>query len=168
MGEALYLVFDVESVGLHGEGFAFGAVVVSRSEELLAVREACKPEDANGPRDGLEWVKAECPSLPADHTTPRSLRDSFWSLWRYWADRGAVLVADCAWPVEARFLADCVADDPSRAWDGPYPLHEVASARLAAGFDPRATVERRPAELPEHDPLSDARHSARLWVDAVR
>lgn len=33
--EMLYMVFDVESIGLHGEGFAVGYVVVDRNGERL-------------------------------------------------------------------------------------------------------------------------------------
>jgi hypothetical protein len=80
-----------------------------------------------------------------------------------------MLAADCAWPVEARFLAACVDDQPEqRAWEGPYPLIDIASVRLAAGLDPLATVERLPSEMPAHDPLADARQSARLLIEALK
>ena len=39
---------------------------------------------------------------------------------------------------------------------------------LCAGMDPMATYDRLPAELPRHDPLADARQSARLLVEALR
>jgi hypothetical protein len=72
------------------------------------------------------------------------------------------------WPVEAHFLSECVADRPQeREWQGPYPLLDVASVRLAAGLDPLATVDRLPSELPAHDPLADSRQSARLLVEAL-
>lgn len=165
----LYMVFDVESVGLHGEGFAVGWVVVDETgKELEAVREACSPDKAQGDDDGRIWVDDHC-SIPADHTSPIGVRSSFWASWLRWKEQGAVLVADCAWPVEARFLVDCVEDDcVARTWEGPYPLHDVATARLCAGFDPLATVERLPNELPQHDPLADARQSARLWLEAIK
>ena len=165
----LYMVFDVESVGLHGEGFAVGYVVVSNAgHELAYARIACPPDAARGSHSSRGWIAANCPPIPADVVTPKAVRDSFWAAWQRWKASGAVLVADCAWPVEARFLAACVDDDPAaRTWLGPYPLHDVATARLAAGFDPLATVERLPNELPQHDPLADARQSARLWLEAL-
>jgi hypothetical protein len=74
----------------------------------------------------------------------------------------------CAWPVEARFLAACVDDNPmTHEWSGPYPLHDLASVLMAAGRDPLAKNERLPGELPEHDPLADARQSARLLLAAL-
>jgi hypothetical protein len=166
----LYMVFDVESVGLHGEGYAVGYVVVNeRGEELEADYVACPPIMAQGERAGREWIKANVPELRYDAQTTRMVRDWFWMMWLTWKEQGAVLVADCAWPVEARFLAECVDDHRSaREWSGPYPLHDVATARLVAGFDPLATVERLPNELPQHDPLADARQSARLWLEALR
>jgi hypothetical protein len=95
------------------------------------------------------------------------VRNGFWRTWLEWKSRGAVLVADCAWPVEARFLAACVDDNlDARTWDGPYPLHELASFMVAAGMDPMTTYDRLPDE-PQHDPLGDARQSARLLVMAL-
>jgi len=164
------MVFDVESVGLHGEGYAVGYVVVSAlGHELEADVAACSPDLAQGSAEGREWIAVNCPRLDYLAESPVALRTAFWNVWQRWKASGAVLVADCAWPVEARFLAACVDDDPAvREWLGPYPLHDVATARLAAGFDPLATVERLPNELPQHDPLADARQSARLWLEALR
>ena len=166
----LYMVFDVESVGLHGEAFAVGYVVINaRGDELEADVAACNPDLAHGSTDGRAWVAANCPRLDYLAESPVALRTAFWNVWQRWKTHGAVLVADCAWPVEARLLAACVDDDPAaRTWHGPYPLHDVATARLVAGFDPLATVARLPTELPQHDPLADARQSARLWLEALR
>jgi hypothetical protein len=169
LSDKLYMVFDVESIGLHGEGYAVGYVVVDRAgNELEAARLACSPDAAKGEDTGRAWVAEHTPSIPADFVRPADVRWSFWASWLRWRGQGAVLVADCAWPVEARFLAACVDDVPSgREWEGPYPLHDVATARLCAGLDPLATVERLPSELPIHDPLADARQSARLWLEAL-
>jgi hypothetical protein len=169
----LFLVFDCESVGLHGETFAVGWVVVDRSgRELAHGRAACHPDDAEGSEDGRQWVRDNVPASiwpEAGECGPIWVREQFWLAWREWnAHQRAVLVADCAWPVEARFLARCVDDSPRvREWQGPYPLIDVASVRLAAGLDPLATVERLPGELPVHDPLADARQSARLLIEAL-
>jgi hypothetical protein len=76
--------------------------------------------------------------------------------------------ADCAWPVEARFLARCVNDKPrEREWQGPYPLMEIASYLEAAGMDPMKEYDRLPSELPKHNPLCDARQSARMLSMAL-
>ncbi len=166
----LYFVFDVESVGLHGEGFAVGVVVVDEEgKEVLATRLACEPAFARGDKEGALWVQENLPNLPCDYTCPRDVRDSFWSLWWDYRNKGALMVSDCGWPVEANFLRECIADDPdNRKWEGPYPLHDLCTALLLTGRDPLGNYERLPSELPMHDPLADARQSARIWLDCLR
>src|SRR5262249_27803998 len=158
-----YLVFDVESARLHGEGFAVGWVVVEADgvdgvpilwEDGIAIAPA--PECS-------AWVRETIlPHLPGPtHPDARALRDTFWATWESWKGRGALLAADVDWPVEARFLAACVDDDPeAREWGGPYPLIDIASVRLGAGLDPLGDEARLPEELPAHNPLADARLSA--------
>lgn len=166
----LFMVFDVESVGLHGEGFAVAWVVVDRSGNRVAqAAYSCDPGQVRGDPDGLAWVAENVTVPPVGHLAhPAHVRDEFWRAWIYARERGATLWADCCWPVEARFLAACVDDDrASRTWEGPYPLHDVATLRLAAGSDPLATVDRVPDELPAHNPLNDARQSARLLIEAL-
>lgn len=159
----LLLVLDVESIGLHGEGFAFGYVVIDQAgqlvhEELIAA----PPTWFDGAKEDRTWVHANVPQMPTRALSPRELRTRLWKHLTHWKDRGAQLFADCAWPAEARMLLAAVADAPhGRALTGPYPLHEVASVLWAAGMDPLADVPREADELPAHDPLNDARHSAR-------
>jgi hypothetical protein len=165
----LWMVFDCESIGLHGETFAVGYVVVrSEGEELESACWSCHVDYAEGPSEGYIWVGENVPDLDCTHDGPVDLRSAFWAVWLAWKDRGAVLCADCSWPVEARFLAACVDDDSSaRQWEGPYPLYDLASLRLAAGKDPLATEDRLPHELPVHNPLADALQSARLLVETL-
>ncbi len=165
-----FLVFDVESIGLHGEGFAVGAVLIDRhGAELNAWRFACPPTAARGNDNGRAWVSHNIPPFLETHKTPREMRDSFWRLWLDCKNQGAALVSDCGWPVEARFLAACVDDKPEeREWGGPYPLFDLASIAIAKGDDPLVTRDRLSNELPAHDPLADARQSARLFVMMMR
>lgn len=166
----LFVVFDVESVGLHGEGFAVGFTVVDlEGNERECGRYACNPNAARGTPGGHKWVEENIQKLEETHASPWLVRTAFWRRWQAWKAEGALLVADCAWPVEARFLAACVDDNPmTHEWSGPYPLHDLASVLLAAGRDPLAKNERLPRELPEHDPLADARQSARLLLEALK
>lgn len=165
-----YLVFDVESIGLHGEGFAVGFVVLDgdgNGEEMGSY--SCPPRAARGSLEGHKWVEANCPELAITHDAPWQMRQAFWRKWQEWKAAEAVLVADCAWPVEARFLAQCVDDNLlQREWQGPYPLHDLASILLARGQDPLLTRIREKSELPEHDPLADAKQSARLLCEILR
>lgn len=165
----LWMVFDCESIGLHGETFAVGYVVVrGEGEELESACWSCWPGLARGPYEGRQWVAENVPTLLPSHNYIKDVRSSFWAAWLRWNEKRAVLCADCSWPVEARFLAACVDDNLyARMWEGPYPLYDLASLRLAAGFDPLATEDRLPHELPVHNPLADALQSARLLVETL-
>jgi hypothetical protein len=170
--EQLYMVFDVESVGLHGEGFAVGWVVVNGYDiEVQYGISWCQPVVTMGTSDSFEWILKNVPELPNSfmRSSPKEVRTCFWEQWLCWKERGAILVADCAWPVEARFLAACVDDYlTEREWQGPYPLHDLASVLMAAGKNPLDKFERKTDELPEHNPLADARQSARILCDALK
>lgn len=156
-----YMVFDVESNGLQGEGFAVGWVVVQDAEEVahgLAVGHMT----VNTPKDA--WVVQNVlPALPYPNCVdPHQVRTVFTSAWTEWMDKGAWLAADVPWPVEARFLLQC-----NLGKAGPYPLIDIASVRLAVGLDPLGEESRLPLELPQHNPLADARQSARLLIEAL-
>lgn len=180
MDETLYMVFDVESIGLHGDGFAVGYVVVDGNgrEEDSGLYQT-NVSNASGKPADFKWIAENVtPALEQNvrcrfgdgmgSKDTRSVRDRFWEKWEAWKGQGARLAADVAWPVEARFLIACINDDPiGRAWSGPYPLIDIASVRLAVGLDPLATVAREEDELPAHNPLADARQSARLLIEAL-
>lgn len=170
MDKALYMVFDVESAGLHGEGFAAAWVIVraeppGRYELLADAIAVAQPTDLIP-----DWVRENVlPVLPpATHATSLTLRREFWRVWSYWRRQGAILAADVNWPVEARFLTACVDDDRRcREIDAPYPLLDIASVRRGAGLDPLAEQPRTEFEMPPHNPLADARQSARLLMEAL-
>lgn len=165
------MVFDVESVGLHGEGFAVGWVVVNGyGNQIQHGLVACNPTLAVGNRDGRIWISQNLPRIESliPCEWPRDVRSAFWKEWQRWRADGVILVADCAWPVEARFLAACVDDSPvDREWQGPYPLHDLGSILLAAGKDPLQKFPRKENEIPEHNPLADARQSARILIETL-
>lgn len=165
----LHMVFDVESISLHGEAFSVGYVVVGDMGERLGEGVFhCDPDLAEGRDANRDWVRENVPELDMSRgycARPVDVCFAFWDAWQRWRERGAMLWADCAWPVEARFLARCVDTDlAENEWRGPYPLHEIATLAFACGHDPMATAERLPDELPAHNPLNDARQSARLLL----
>lgn len=165
------MVIDVESVGLHGEGFAVGWVVLDEQGKQISSDLLYAPAyAARGTVEDREWIEANVlPTLPeANCDTTWNVRQQFWAAWMALKAEGPIQMwADCAWPVEANFLAACVADDPTkRNWEGPYPLHDVATLLRAAGLDPLATYPRLPSEEPAHNPLADARQSAHLLLEA--
>ncbi len=162
-----FMVFDVESIGLHGEGFAVGYVVIDGGSRVDEGCYACPPETAAGLTANRKWVSENVPKLAYNCEGPRQVRQRFWADWLRERAAGAVLVADCAWPVEARFLIACVDDSlATNEWDGPYPLHDLASILLALGKDPLVAGDRLLDE-PAHDPLGDARQSARMLMESM-
>lgn len=169
----LFMIFDVESVGLHGEGFAFGYVVV----DLNGVHKekgwyGCFHELAKGSQEGRQWILENIPSevlVPITGSdeecqSPKDVRDKFWQIWTHWKAQGATLWADCCWPVETNFLSACIRDDPKkRTWEGPYPLFDIASIIAGNDSDPLETNEREEGESPAHHPLADSIQSARIF-----
>lgn len=162
----LAMVFDVESVGLHGDAFAVAYVVVSPQNGIIDESLfACDMTIAKGTDQAREWCLQNIPALHPTHHCLREMRDAFWNCWMNWQKQGAILVAEAAWPVEARFLNSCVEDDLlNREWNGPHPLFDLTSMQLINHGPPLCSRTRSPENLPEHHPLLDARHSAQLWM----
>ncbi len=165
-----FMVIDVESIGLYGDAFAVAWVVVdSRSGETLEeVGLACDRNMCSGDPADREWVRQNVPPLEITNGSWRDMLHSFWRAWRKWAEQGVAMVVDCGYPVETNFLSDVVVSDrENRKWLAPYPLYDLASILLAAGVDPREAFDRRENELPRHDPLADARQSARILLEVL-
>ncbi len=109
------------------------------------------------------------PRLTPDVESPVMVQEVFWSQWMRWKKKGALMAAEVAWPVEARFLNACVElETAARTWKGPYPLIDIASVRFAVGLDPLETVERLEGEGEPRVALDNARQSARMLVEALR
>lgn len=164
-----FMVFDVESIGLHGGAFAVAWIVLNSDGRHLDERcLSCDLDQVHGTDEGRLWVAEHVPALKVTNPSPQHMCNQFWLSWRYWSARGAVLVADCAWPVETNFLSFCVALNlPARERQGPYPLYDLESMLYMLGEDPTATSPRLTGELPEHHPLMDARHSARQLLQCL-
>lgn len=168
----VWMVFDVESAGLHGEGFSVGWVLVDdRGIEYAFGHYGCSLDEAKWQSpESDRWVRENC-DWPENCANPREVRDQFWSAYDgYLYDipgRKILLAADVPWPVESRFLNQVFGDDPSRIDKAPYLLIDIASVRFAAGLNPLATCRRYLEELPAHSALADARHSARLLIEAL-
>lgn len=163
-----FFVFDVESIGLHGEGFAVaGGVYLANGAAQWEFCFCCPLDQAEGLQADRDWVMRNVPALEITHRETKGLRMAFWEVWEKAKASGAEMAAECLWPVEARFLRDCITDDAQRLPTAPYPCHEISSVMLSAGMNPMATYDRTPSELPRHNPLADARQSARLLSEAL-
>lgn len=119
-----------------------------------------------------EWVQAHC--LPHLMGLPRvqsrrALPETFWQFYLKWKDR-CLILADVVYPVDGSFLAACVRDDEAaRRFAGPYPLIDVSSLMLAAGYDPLTDREAFTGLSGQaHDPLHDAAVCAMKVVRLLR
>lgn len=172
MSQGNKFIFDVESVGLHGEGFAVaGGIYDADGKVIREFAYHCDSSLAKGELEDRQWIKQNVTihKSSIEQANPFLVRERFWNDWMH--AKGAFqaqMFVECGWPVEAAFLEACIKDFPvSRNWDGPYPMHEIASIMVAAGMDPMASYDRLPEELPAHEPLADARQSARLLTIAL-
>lgn len=166
MHNKTFLVFDVESIGLHGEGFAVAGAVLTKSFGVdVTFVFSCSPDMAYGSDSDREWVRSNVPLLNYNCKNTNEVRNQFWNIWNELKNKhdDLVLAAECTWPVEARFLNQCVDDNKEgRNWEGPYPLYDISSIMFSAGLDPLAEYERVGDENPAHHPLSDVMQSCRL------
>ena len=88
--------------------------------------------------------------------------DALWGDWSEWRDKGAVMVADCPFPVESRAL-HTMTQETGRPT--PYPVLDVMTARVVRGLP--TTADRLHGELPAHHPVADARQSIRLFLETL-
>lgn len=166
-----YFCFDVESIGLYGEGFAVGWVVSDGKQELSSGYLACPHEKAQGRDSDRDWViENVIPHLNEPNCfNPREVRLLFWEALQKakLQDENLIILADCGYPANPNFLRDCVKDSESdRMWKSAYPLHEVATKLLACGKNPLGTYPRLETELPVHHPTADAWQSLRVYLQA--
>ncbi len=170
---------DAESYGLYGDAFAIGVSVRHpftniEVDKFFAWHDVSLVPGFDPTSDDTKWLAANVPPFTAlthgtPASTPKALRTAFWRFYQEWRDRGIVVVADCGTPVEAWLFRQCVLDEPGRTWNGPFPLHDVATRRLdnnmePTGKDDAARFPRLPEEARLHHPLCDARYSGRVWV----
>lgn len=68
-----FFVFDVESIGLHGEGFAVaGGVYLPNGVAQWEFRLACPIDECAGDDDDRKWVKENIPAIEETHRSPKS------------------------------------------------------------------------------------------------
>lgn len=169
--EEMLFVFDVESVGLHGWAFAVGYVIVDKKGRLYEEGTfATAPKNVSGTNEGYFWVAANVPTCAINYNC-KTYNELTWMFWNVIKDsktkyKNITFWADCAWPVETNFLSECTKrHSTENGFDGPYPLHDIATLLLVRGKNPTDNFPRQPDELPAHHPLCDAKQSARILLE---
>lgn len=165
--EQKHFVFDVESIGLHGEAFAVAFLVFDEFQVFEEVCYACNRELARGDLSDHEWVAKNVPELPTNAASPEHVRELFWKKLRYWKKEGAHIWAQNTWPVDSGIVGACIQDDPvNRKFKGPCPIHEISTlTKFVLGNEWPGVLD---SELPKHDPRNDARYSARVLKTALK
>lgn len=144
-------VFDVESISLHGEGFAVGAIVSDKNGIILEKFELLSLE---GKEKAGDWVKENViPHLLEMPTckTSLELRTAFYDFYMKHRDTSEIW-SDCNFPVETNFLSAIVNDDPNqRQWNMPYPLKDISTI-----VDVNIDRNKDFPNLRKHHPLDDS------------
>lgn len=168
----MYFSLDMETFGLKGDLISVGWVVVlSDGTEVASgygwTDDWCR-KDSN--RNEVEWIHKNIISVigadvkgsdPENYfNTSESLLEYLWLEWSRWEDLGAVMVADCPFPVETRNLHRLTQGNDRET---PYPILDVMTARILCGLP--TTVNRLEHETPRHHPVADARQSIRLLLE---
>ena len=171
--ETTILCLDVESNGLHGEGFAVGAVVIKLDGTLVDEYMARCP--IHGPVD--DWVEKHVLPPMQDfkitHKNSQELRSDFWKWFVEAKAKADYVLVDNGYPVEARFLIQCQEDNlDERYWQHAFPMLELNSLLLQAGIKPLAVryklvEEQLQGEILKHNPRFDAEVSARAAAKAI-
>ncbi|HEY9610506.1 hypothetical protein [Allocoleopsis sp.] len=172
----IIMVFDVESVGLYGDGYAVGLTVINRDDKTILDKDyfACPSQKAEGNPEDRTWIETNVdPYLPSPNLeTPAQVRSEFWRVFQGWKNSPDLkrysdaffLFADCGYPVETNFMAACVRDnEPEYKWNAPYPLHEVATIRAILGLD--ATLSYDLPKDKRHNPVEECLYIAPILVD---
>lgn len=170
-----YMVFDCETIGLHGEVFWVGMCLLEKDGSISNIGQYfCPKNHAQGTATDRAWVDENCPPAACTQMsdaycdTPSEVGRKFWLLWENYREQDYQLACECAWPIEAAFLSRCMREASLHLpFAGPYPLFDISSVLLGAGRDPMASYERFPSELPMHDPVRDAMQSARLLRECL-
>lgn len=179
MASNSFFVVDCESVGLYGQSFLVAYVWVNRNgEKIKEGIIGASSHEAIGTQEGHQWVKdnicidwGEMRDEKIETfggASLRELRAIFWEVWLKARKTGAYMAADCCFPVETTFISEAVKDDILRnQWLAPYPFLDIGTLLLACGKNPTEKFPRMSDELPEHNPLMDARQSARILIECL-
>lgn len=173
----LMMVFDVESIGLHGEAYAVGWTIIENGHEVDFGHAATHPDNAlpsmsaspESIQNSRKWLQdnVEVPSINA--STTLEVREAFWREWTKIKNKGGSLWSEVNWPVESNFLSACIEDNhEEREWNGPYPLFDIGNLRRIMNISPATVVFKSWHAGRPHNPLFDCRQSAKYIVGLGR
>lgn len=151
---------DAETDGLMGPVWAIGAVVMNGAGQV----EASFAGQLDTSVVTNEWVQAHVVPYVQDlpkYQSREELFNAFWEFWMTWKNHTTAW-ADCGHPVESGLFRACAEHNRTRDFQGPFPLHEVATLLWSIGINPdtnRIELSGLQGLIP-HNPVDDARASA--------
>lgn len=167
------LCFDLETNGLHGQAFAVGGLIMDAAGNIESQYSARCP--IKGELD--EWVSENVIPFIEDmeqtHKDYKSFCDDFWAWFVEAQNRSDYVIVQNGYPVEYRFLLQCQEMDiESRYWDHPFPILDLTSMLVMAGYDAEDKVRLAGQWLKEtgfakHHPLNDAHLTARMAFEIL-
>ena len=136
-----FFFVDAETDGLYGNIISVAVIITdgdckTLSTHYMGVR-----------KENLvvtnQWVRENVVPKLGDYTPYESEYDLLEAVWTLWHESGATwAVADCCCPVESHLFRKCVEHNPEeRMFQGPFPLVDIASMKVAKGLDPIATLQ---------------------------
>ncbi|MCR4314161.1 MAG: hypothetical protein NUV84_02865 [Candidatus Uhrbacteria bacterium] len=182
----LLFSLDAEVDGLYGDSFAIAAVLVDgETGEEVARFEGRLPDSVVT----NDWVKQNVLPALADweptHASSEELEEAFWTFyvqhcleqgqWGMSPRKNVAVIAMFGSPVESGLFRRCVERDPSRNFQGPYPLHEVGTLLTALGEEHPDSSEAYLSRYGlthgydgvAHHPTYDAVTAAQVWRHAM-
>lgn len=166
-----YASVDVESIGLHGEAFAWAVVVFNKEGEPVSSRlVAIDPDICKGTTADREWITNNIEEIPFDqglYSTRYDLIQEFRAHVQQLKNKfkNIVFMAECPYPVEFNLIKEAFPSGDNGIF---YPFIDISSVMIAAGMNPMATYPRLSHfETPAHCPQADAFQSAGLFFEAL-
>lgn len=154
--------FDVESNGLHGRGFAIGAVVTDDKGLVAELAIRCPIIGEINP-----WVAENVIPVISDiavtHPSYEDMLEEFYNfLIAHRSGDDVKILTFVPWPVESNLLSD-IYSRPGRTYEGPFPLIDLATVLDTKGYEATsddAYLKRYGLSVPfegsGHHPLYDA------------
>lgn len=162
------LVFvDAETDGLYGSFLTVGLAAMDMEGNIIERayygirRENLRVTDV--------WTRENVLPVLGDYEACENEDELLEKAWTFWMryQQEAYAVADVVSPVEARLFMQCVQkNETMRKWQAPFPLLDLASMLMAAGYDPLIDRNRllgRTAASEKHNALYDALTAAEIW-----
>ena len=156
-------IFDVESDGLYGEGFAFGILIIKDNKIIEKFSVISKTELKE--KWVIDNIVSNLKKKEFDKVveTNKELREEFYKFYCEMKEKykEVEIWSDCNYPVETNFLADIAKDDlKNRAFNMPYPLVDIATQSNIHINRKEHYKEKTGKYLKQHNPIDDCIASA--------